>query len=69
MKKQTKKKTVIKSKTKKPIVRIAPMGIFATPKSAEALTAYIDNFQGGERLAAMTLMGMTWNYLASRVNQ
>jgi len=61
-----KPKTTTKRKAR---VRIAPMGLFATPKSAEDLTAYVEKFSGGEKLAAMTLMGMTWNYLAAQVNQ
>jgi hypothetical protein len=48
--------------------RIKPMGLFATPETLEDLMQYIENFNGGERVAAMTVMGMTWNYLAKEVN-
>lgn len=48
---------------------LKPMGLFATPASTEDLMDYCRSFPAGpERVAAMTVMGMTWNLCASLTN-
>ena len=41
------------------------LGLFATPASSEELMKYIEQFSGSERVVAMTVMGMTYNYCCS----
>lgn len=44
---------------------LQPMPIFATPESEEELMEYCRSFPAGpERVAVMTVMGMTWNLCA-----
>jgi hypothetical protein len=49
--------------------KIKKMGLFATPESQEALLYYIEQFNGNERVIAMTIMGMTWNFMAHTINE
>jgi hypothetical protein len=44
--------------------RLKKMDMFATPDSIKALEAYVTRFTGGERSAAIVVMGMTWNLCA-----
>jgi hypothetical protein len=44
--------------------KLQKQGLFATPKSTEALMEYVNLFNGSERTVAMTLLGMTWNLCA-----
>ncbi len=48
---------------------IEPLGMFSTPSSVEALTEQLNRYSGQERIVALTAMGMTWNLLASLVNE
>lgn len=50
-------------------MNIKPMGFFATPVSQDALLAYGEAFSGGERTAFTMGMALTWNFLASQVNE
>ena len=49
-------------------MEVKKMGLFATPKTMDELMQWIENLSGGERVAAMTAMGMTWNFMADTVN-
>ncbi len=50
-------------------MKIQPIGLFATPVNMDALMANGENFSGGEKAAFMMGMGLTWNFLASQVNE
>lgn len=50
-------------------MKIQTMGLFATPKSSEEIMQWIERLNGTEKTAAMTVFGMTWNYLAEAVNK
>ncbi len=44
---------------------IEPMPIFNTPESQKDLLAYCESFPAGpQRVAVLTVMGMTWNLCA-----
>ena len=62
------RRLMLKPKTSKPpFQNITPCGMFATPKDMKALEDYCARFTGpGERVIALTVMGMTWN-LAAKV--
>ena len=49
-------------------MQIVKMGLFATPTSTENIMRWIENLPPSDRVTAMTVMGMTWNYLAEQVN-
>lgn len=44
--------------------KLKKMDLFATPDDVDALTTYIHNLNGSERMVALTVMGMTWNLCA-----
>lgn len=46
---------------------ISKMGIFHTPKSADEIVEWINRHAPEERAHLMTVMGMTWNFLAQAV--
>lgn len=46
---------------------IEKCGLFATPESMEVLQEYCERFSGGERTAAVTVLGMTWNLASETV--
>lgn len=49
-------------------VFLTPMGLFATPESVSDLEQYVTSIpNGGERVIAVTVMGMTWNLCAKLV--
>ncbi|MDB2578783.1 hypothetical protein N9Y00_07060 [Tateyamaria sp.] len=48
---------------------INPIGLYATPENMDALMANMENFSGAEKGAFSIGMGLTWNYLASQVNE
>jgi len=48
---------------------ITPMGFFATPEDLDALMFNQEQYSGGEKAAFTVGMGLTWNYLASQVNE
>lgn len=49
-------------------IKIHKMAMFHTPKTQDALLDFIERLSDGEKIAAMTAMGMTWNFLAEQVN-
>lgn len=53
----------------KPQLTIPKMELFHTPQSADELATWIESLPGPERALAMTVMGMTWNYLAEVVEE
>lgn len=44
--------------------RLKKMDLFRTPDDVEELMRYVEKFNGGERQAALVVMGMTWNLCA-----
>ena len=47
---------------------IKKMGLFATPTSQQDITDWIEKFPAEQRIALLTVMGMTWNFLAQAVD-
>lgn len=43
--------------------------MFVTPDNRKALDAYVDSFAGGEKAAAVVVMGMTWNFAVTVFNK
>ena len=49
-------------------IKIHKMDMFHTPKTQDDLLDFIERLPDGEKIAALTAMGMTWNFLAEQVN-
>lgn len=50
-------------------INIKTIGLFHTPKSQDELLDWISNLHTSERVAATVAYGMTWNYLATKINE
>lgn len=50
-------------------INIPEIGLFHTPASQDELMNWIESLHAGEKVAALTAFGMTWNYLASTINK
>ena len=48
---------------------ISVSNLFATPENIEAMQDYVLKMNGAERIAAMTVMGMTWNLASKLVDE
>jgi hypothetical protein len=50
-------------------MKIATHGLFHTPASMDEIIAWIERFPADTRPALLTAAMMTWNYLATQVNE
>lgn len=50
-------------------VKLDKHGMFATPKSDEALQKYLENFSGNEKVIAFTASGLTWNRTVEKLQE
>jgi predicted membrane-bound mannosyltransferase len=50
-------------------INISTIGLFYTPKTQDELFDWIERLPTSERVAATTAYGMTWNYLATQINE
>ena len=50
------------------MIKIKKMGLFATPKTTEHITNFIQALPKDEQYVGWTIMGMTWNYMASKIS-
>lgn len=52
-----------------PKMIIQPMALFSTPKDADEIQAQVKKYPKDMQIHMFTIMYMTWNYLASKVNR
>lgn len=50
------------------MIQIRKMEFFHTPKTQDELLDWIESLATSEKVVAMTVLGMTWNFLAEQVN-
>jgi len=50
-------------------MRIQEMTLFNTPESQDEITRWIELHPPEDRTAMFVVMGMTWNFLAKKVNE
>lgn len=50
------------------MIKIRKMEFFHTPKTQDELLDWIESLATSEKVVAMTVLGMTWNFLAEQVN-
>lgn len=43
--------------------------MYYTPKTQDELLDFIERMHGGEKVAALTAMGLTWNFLAAQITK
>lgn len=48
---------------------LTPNNLFATPKSTDDLTSWLDSFKGEEKMIALTAASMAWNLAAKLVQE
>ena len=50
-------------------INIKTIGLFHNPDSQDELMNWIESLPSSERVAATVAYGMTWNYLATKINE
>ena len=50
-------------------INIKTIGLFHTPENQGELMDWIERLPSSERVAATVAYGMTWNYLATKINE
>jgi len=50
------------------MIKIRKMDLFHTPSSQDELMDWIESLATSEKAVAITVFGMTWNFLAEQVN-
>ena len=50
------------------MIKIRKMDVFHTPKTQDELMDWIESLPTSEKAIAITVFGMTWNFLAEQVN-
>jgi hypothetical protein len=50
-------------------INISTIGLFHTPENQDELMDWIERLPPSERVAATVAYGMTWNYLATKINE
>lgn len=46
-----------------------PNGMFHTPENPEELAAWLNNFNGHEKIIVLTAMNMTWNLASKMIDE